>query len=121
MTLRRGLAPFLALMLLAALGAPSRAGAQAQRHAETACPSGESHCAGGCVNLASDPRHCGSCGHHCLAGESCVSGMCSGCSVGQVACPKGCASLSSDPANCGQCGHRCGAGQSCSNGACSSR
>lgn len=31
--------------------------------------------AGPCVDVASDPRHCGACGHDCL-GSSCVGGRC---------------------------------------------
>ncbi len=35
----------------------------------------------GCVNLQTDPDHCGGCGTACSAGQICSSGGCTGCSV----------------------------------------
>lgn len=41
-----------------------------------ACSAGFTHCGGkDCARLQSDPRHCGSCDKHCLAG-TCKSGSC---------------------------------------------
>ncbi|WP_437807377.1 hypothetical protein [Sorangium sp. So ce1078] len=34
-----------------------------------ACPSGETYCAGACVDTASDQLHCGACGHDCQGGR----------------------------------------------------
>jgi hypothetical protein len=31
------------------------------------------------VNTGTDPRHCGSCGKTCAAGEMCLGGTCQGC------------------------------------------
>jgi hypothetical protein len=33
-------------------------------------------CGAGCVDVSSDPAHCGACGHACAAGQSCQSGTC---------------------------------------------
>lgn len=41
-------------------------------------------CGEGCVDLATDPDHCGACGKKCAAGQECSSGKCS-----VVACVKG--------------------------------
>lgn len=42
------------------------------------CVDGQIDCAGQCVDLFSDPNHCGICESTCLAGESCTSGVCGG-------------------------------------------
>ena len=41
-----------------------------------ACPDGQSLCSGFCVDLMSDPFHCGDCGTVCDATEACVVGAC---------------------------------------------
>lgn len=33
-------------------------------------------CGGKCVDLQSEPLHCGACGTHCATGQSCISGVC---------------------------------------------
>ena len=63
-----------AVALLAGLAACSEAGP---------CPTPLEVCDGGCVDLRSDPRHCGSCDRACAAGLSCSGGEC-GTSVGSV-------------------------------------
>lgn len=40
------------------------------------CPAGSSLCGGTCVNLQSDPAHCGSCTTPCTALSICASGAC---------------------------------------------
>ena len=40
--------------------------------------SGCTLCSGRCVDVASDPAHCGSCGKACASGERCVLGACGG-------------------------------------------
>src|SRR5690606_30706454 len=40
-----------------------------------ACGPGEIECGGECVD-ASDPAHCGRCGHACDSGQSCDRGTC---------------------------------------------
>ncbi|WP_437938124.1 hypothetical protein [Sorangium sp. So ce341] len=39
------------------------------------CDEGEVSCSGLCVDLRSDPEHCGACDHYCL-GEACAQGRC---------------------------------------------
>lgn len=41
-----------------------------------ACPMPLEVCGGACVDLRSDPRHCGACGRPCGAGLSCGGGVC---------------------------------------------
>jgi hypothetical protein len=41
------------------------------------CPSPLEVCGGVCVDLSSDPRHCGGCGASCAAGRSCQASTCS--------------------------------------------
>jgi hypothetical protein len=70
-----------------------------------------------CVNLQTDPTHCGACGHACGANETCQSGQCagSGCPNGAKDCggvcqqccsPTDCPSASCSEATCtdGVCG-----------------
>jgi spore germination protein YaaH len=43
------------------------------------CPAAEAlDCGDGCVDAASDPRHCGACGHACSTGQACRAGRCEG-------------------------------------------
>jgi hypothetical protein len=42
------------------------------------CPSGDVLCGTACVDLANDPNNCGLCGHHCVGGFACLSGVCAG-------------------------------------------
>ncbi len=89
-------------------------------------------CAGGCKNMADDPANCGTCGHACNTGESCVNGGCAfvGCSArpnGSTCwdgtafgdcCAEMCVDNQTDEANCGQCGRRCAANAVCEQGRC---
>lgn len=64
------------------------------------CPVGTTACPEGCVNLQTDPNHCGACGAVCPSG-SCNAGICAqnstGCSAGTVECGSlGCVA----PADC---------------------
>ncbi|MFO0631189.1 MAG: hypothetical protein U0325_36960 [Polyangiales bacterium] len=45
---------------------------------EPTCGAAETACGGACVDLASDPAHCGGCGFSCGAGTSCVGARCAG-------------------------------------------
>jgi Stigma-specific protein, Stig1 len=113
------------------------------------CPSGQTKCNGKCVDLATDPNNCGSCGHVCPYGTNqlccsgtcveqwndrqncgtcgntcssdkfCVSGVCT-CEYWQTDCDGTCFNLQNDSANCGSCGHACGSGETCCNWACTS-
>lgn len=40
------------------------------------CSIGLAECEGGCVDVRSDPLHCGECGRPCGAGQVCVDGRC---------------------------------------------
>jgi len=69
------------------------------------CRNGRRCCNGSCEDVASDERHCGSCGNVCAEGETCCSGRCT--------------DLASDVDNCGRCGDSCGVDSNrCSNGRC---
>lgn len=46
-----------------------------------ACGAGQSGCGTVCVDLQSNPQHCGACGNLCAIGADCVSGVCHGCST----------------------------------------
>jgi hypothetical protein len=48
------------------------------------CPSGMTPCSLRCVNLRTDPLHCGACGRTCPEGAVCTDGAC----VGGM-CPRG--------------------------------
>lgn len=72
------------------------------------CGAGQIDCGGSCVQPASDPTHCGSCTSQCGAGQSCVSGVCTG----------GTTSLLGNPSDCGASHTRCQSLQICLAGAC---
>ena len=60
-----------------------------------------------CIDLGTDPAHCGTCGNACPATSSCIAGTCS-CPGSQSICNESCVDLTSDRANCGTCGTDCG-------------
>ncbi|HZZ84969.1 MAG TPA: hypothetical protein VFE30_10565 [Anaeromyxobacteraceae bacterium] len=62
----RLLAPLTLVALLAACGPD-----------HPACATGKTLCAATCVDLASDPLNCGTCGNACPAGVACGQGACS--------------------------------------------
>lgn len=84
-----------------------------------ACPSARAAACGvGCVDLQSDPDHCGACGNSCGAGSWCDQGQCS-CSQPQSWCPRlGCVDLARDVASCGACGNACTGNARCEMGRC---
>jgi hypothetical protein len=92
--------PLLVAAALAALTALSAC------QEEITCPSGEAVCDGACLDLATDPAHCGTCGNACTGGASCKAGVC--------------VALGTDRANCGAVGRACLPGESCLSGACTS-
>jgi serine/threonine protein kinase len=77
-------------------------------------------CNGNCVDLKNDFHNCGSCGHVCGSGTTCVNGVCTqqACPSDQIGCNGTCTNLNSDNSNCGGCGHICGSETACVNGAC---
>lgn len=80
-------------------------------------------CGGECVDVRSDPRHCGDCDQPVHPFEACVGGRLS-CIPGWTPCGDsgsgdlGCANIESDPANCGACKTRCASGNDCFGGGC---
>jgi len=104
---------------------------------EKHCERGETNCFGRCVNLKSNPNHCGSCSRFCASGQTCVNGSCtcsqsSDCPPDQVctngmcaSCPSGltdcggvCKNTNTDPNNCGSCNNVCPPTYVCSGGMC---
>ena len=71
-----------------------------------------------CIDLTTDPAHCGACANACPATSSCVDGTCT-CPASQSICDASCVDLMSDPANCGACQTDCG-DLFCLQGACAS-
>jgi hypothetical protein len=68
------------------------------------CAMGQSLCSGSCVDLQTSPTHCGMCGRACLAGASCVAGVCQAtCGLAGLPC---CA------------GNVCEEGTTCTGGSC---
>jgi hypothetical protein len=48
------------------------------KHGKCKCKGGLTKCGKNCRDLAVDPLNCGACGHVCPAGQTCVSGQCTG-------------------------------------------
>ncbi|MCH2108572.1 MAG: hypothetical protein MK135_04540 [Polyangiaceae bacterium] len=76
-------------------------------------------CNATCVDLGSDPAHCGACNQACAPGTQCRSGVCEGCPSGTSDCLGACINTASDPNNCGACGVTCSLGSECIAGSCS--
>ncbi len=76
-----------------------------------------------CVNLDTDPLHCGEVGHACGQGETCNAGVCrcgtgDTCEDGQACCGGACIETDADDMNCGGCGVTCGPEEACRGGMC---
>jgi hypothetical protein len=81
-------------------------------------------CDGVCTDTSIDPSNCGSCGHQCLPGDSCVGSVCN-CASPNTLCgtqcnvrPCRCSDLQTDTSNCGVCGNACPVGTDCQGGTC---
>jgi len=85
------------------------------------CTSPRALCGGVCVDLTSDPSHCGLCNNRCSSG-SCTGRVCATlpptCASPRVMCGATCTDLNTDAINCGVCGLRCSVGQTCAGGNC---
>lgn len=85
----------------------------------SACPAPAEPCDGLCVDLASDPAHCGACGRSCPAGQACYASQCRPlCDEGQTVCDGACVDAQADPNNCGGCGLQCPDELVCAAGSC---
>lgn len=72
-----------------------------------------------CIELASNPAHCGACGNACGEGMVCAEGTClDPCEEGTTLCGSECVDTETSNQNCGACGHRCGAGSTCKDAVC---
>lgn len=74
------------------------------------------------VDLRTDARNCGACGHWCATG-ACVEGTCERastglCGYGSFNCDGVCVAGLTDPSNCGRCGASCGPSEACFSGQC---
>ncbi len=89
------------------------------------CEAGSACCGGDtCLDLKSDPHHCGKCDKECNANQICESGECKDAEIpcddveGMIACWGECVQSYTDKDNCGECGHACDEGLVCAQGEC---
>ncbi len=112
---------------------PGQACVQRPSGIQCLCPPGQTLCGSSCVDLATNPSHCGACFSSCLLlgvnennVATCNYGSCTtSCRQGWGDCngdpSDGCeVNLSSDQRHCGACGNECDAlaGQPCIGGQC---
>jgi hypothetical protein len=87
-----------------------------------ACAPTEARCGLACVDLVSDPLHCGRCNASCSGLEVCRASRCmprdGGCVAGRTLCGTACVDLQNDNVNCGACGRACGSETRCVGGSC---
>jgi hypothetical protein len=83
------------------------------------CAAGQEVCDSTCVDLLSDPAHCGACGVPCGGGSTCAGAAGCVCSDGRTFCAGACVDLGSDESHCGACGNFCSIGAACQQGQCS--
>ncbi len=105
-----------------AADAPDTADARSAPPADAApsCAAPLVACGGACVDVRSDPTHCGSCDTTCAEGRVCSQSQCAlYCAGGTTQCVVELRqSALPDPANCGSCGTACGSNEVCANGVC---
>jgi hypothetical protein len=83
------------------------------------CAPGLELCAEQCVELQTNPLHCGQCDLPCAEEEVCSAGLCAvDCGDGLLRCERACVDAANDPQNCGGCGSSCEAGALCVEGKC---
>jgi len=92
------------------------------------CENPDSQCCNGepCIDVNSNPFHCGGCGKVCGNREVCAAGSCvcrgggrdQVCSAGTLCCFDGCRDVMKDTMNCGGCNRVCVAGETCDGGTC---
>ncbi len=85
----------------------------------------KNNCNGICVDIQTNPNHCGNCTRNCISMPNfynrCVNGKCA-CWEGWIECPgpqySKCTDILNDPKNCGTCGKVCSNSLRCTNGKC---
>jgi hypothetical protein len=85
------------------------------------CPAGTQRCGGACVNVQTDPQHCGACETACPAPALCQKAVClddQHCGSGETQCGNACVDLNTHPAHCGACNQPCALGTTCANAVC---
>ncbi|HEY5957406.1 MAG TPA: hypothetical protein VIV60_12660, partial [Polyangiaceae bacterium] len=104
---------------IATAGASAEGGTSTGGSTSVTCDAGLKRCGPDCVDVTSNPLHCGDCGLPCLASaRECVAGQCV-CPTGtHDVCDGICADLRVDLANCGICGRICAADRVCTDGVC---
>lgn len=101
---------------------------------EADCALAQALCGTRCIDLESDPHHCGACGYACAQDARCLRGRCrddlgppeaidqtlplqtTRCRADHTACGDECVDVATDRLNCGGCGVTCVG--SCARGAC---
>ncbi len=97
---------------------PVRPGLDGAR-ADGGCVAPLAICGSQCLDLSSDPRHCGGCDQRCAAGSFCADGRCQvTCAAGLTACDEACVDLDASRAHCGACDAACEGELTCEGGAC---
>ncbi|MBW2263743.1 MAG: hypothetical protein JRG91_17415 [Deltaproteobacteria bacterium] len=85
----------------------------------TGCSAGLVMCGTECVDVDSDPAHCGGCFSACGTDEFCSLGSCvTECPSYLSECGFACVDLEFNPAHCGACDHMCASWEYCSSGSC---
>ena len=98
-------------------GAPDRGGSTMSP--VDLCDEGQARCGHDCVDLGSDPDHCGECDNGCDDSAVCEGGSClSECTAKHTDCSGSCVDTGNSADPCGACGRACDAGQLCCDGAC---
>ena len=84
------------------------------------CRPGLSRCGEGCLDLASDPEHCGGCGQACGGDQRCLEGACTqaACPADYTDCDGACVRTDGHPLHCGGCDKPCEDGEVCAGGTC---
>jgi hypothetical protein len=83
------------------------------------CSRAQTLCAGECIDVSSDPAHCGACATACAAAEVCAGGACDAeCPADQTECDAGCFDTETWPTHCGDCATSCASDEICAGGAC---
>jgi len=84
------------------------------------CAPGLTACDGVCVDLDTDPEHCGSCDRSCGDDVACGGAACrpEGCDAFPNACDLSCTNTENDPLHCGECFEQCEPGTTCAGGEC---